>query len=442
MIRAACTRSRSHVRASTLFQPLLSPYSDSRENSATSNKDPIGPKFWYAARNAHTFPQQVPISSTFSLAAATIAANNHAQWHSRRNFSSTTSAAAAAANDSPPTSQTTPVPEGGGDTTAANVNVDEALDRLFAEKPEALFDTVVAWEPTWYNVADQAVLSIKFFHDNVGVEYATAIVGVTCLLRLALFPIMIMSQRATSRMAHLNPEMKQLQARFERIQNPSRQDQLQYSNDLKHLFKRYDVNPIRAFIAPIVQLPLFMGMFFGLQKMGKIFPEEFKDGGMFWFPDLTATDPYYILPLLTSVSFFALTELTKHQIASSGDQGQFMVTFMRIMALIMFPIMLNFEASMLCYWTTNNILTLAQTQLLQTASVRKVFGIWDKPKPVPGHEPPSLIQQFQNIAKRMRGEPISDEMRMKEHNRAIDTKNKAYEMMMKAKQRRNNGSSL
>ena len=138
-----------------------------------------------------------------------------------------------------------------------------------------------------------------------------------------------------------------------------------------------------------------------------------------------------------------MTELTKDQMTSAGPpgQGQMMVNFMRLMAFVMFPVMINFESAMLCYWTANNLLTMTQTKLLMTKSVRDVFGIWDRPKPVPGQEAPSLSKQMETIFKKMKGEPASDQERMKQHNRELETKKRAIEMMRQAKERREQESA-
>lgn len=317
-----------------------------------------------------------------------------------------------------------------------NPTVDETLERLFGESGD-ISETVMggdvlvnAWDPTWYNLADQAIVAVNYFHDVTGLQYGWSIIGVTVLLRVALFPIMVMGQRNTSRMAHVQPELRMMQARYEALGSPTRKDQMQFSSNMKKLFQRYDVNPLKSFVAPLVQLPCFMGMFFGLRKMGDIFPQELSTGGILWFPDLTIADPLYALPILTSITFMALTESTKDQMTQGDPKtGLFMLNMMRGMSIIMLPVLFNFHTAMLCYWTANNIITLAQTKLLMVKSVQAYFGIWDRPKPIPGTEAPSIQDQMSKIFKRLKGEPVDDKARMQQHNREI-------ELMKKAKERR------
>jgi YidC/Oxa1 family membrane protein insertase len=317
------------------------------------------------------------------------------------------------------------------DTTPSNV--DDTLNKLFAEQQEALNTTTDAlqtiWEPVWYNLADQAVVAVQSFHDFSGLEYGWSIVGVTILMRLGLFPVMIRAQQTTSRMAHLQPELTQIKNRYEALGAPSRQDQLQFSKTMKALFDKYQVKPMRAFLAPALQLPLFMGMFFGLKKMPSLYPDELSTGGMFWFPDLTASDPLYILPLASSGTFLLLIEMGKDQMmAQDPAKGQLMLNVFRIMSLAMLPVCFNLDSAMLCYWTVNNVVTMGQTAILKAPMVRKQLGIWDPPKPVPGRTPETLTEAVEKLAKRVRGDPLNEKQRMEEHNQAVEAKKKTSQV--------------
>jgi YidC/Oxa1 family membrane protein insertase len=256
--------------------------------------------------------------------------------HSNQRWFSSAGSAGSDNNDTPQ-----PTDEFAASSSSSS-SVDDTLERLFAENQQqdlqiadALTTAMANWEPTWYNVADQAVVAVKAFHDLMGIEYGWSIVGVTILIRLGLFPLMIQSQRTSSRMAHIQPELNQMKDRYEAIGTPSRQEQVQFATKIKALFARYEVKPSRAFIAPVMQIPLFMGMFFGLRKMPNIYPDELATGGMFWFENLNNPDPLYILPVLSGLTFFAVIELGKNDMAAtmSPQQGQIIVNVFRFMSL-------------------------------------------------------------------------------------------------------------
>lgn len=298
--------------------------------------------------------------------------------------------------------------------------------------------TCTAWSPTWYNVADQAVVAVTTMHDLSGLGYGWSIVATTVALRLALFPVLVQAQQAASRMAHVQPELQQLKVRYEKLGSPSRAEQLQFSANMKALFAKYNVNPLKTIVAPLVQLPLFIGMFFGLKKMPGIYPEALSDGGMFWFVDLTVPDPLYILPLVSAVTFMGLIEVGKEQmlLSSPGPQGQFLLNFFRAMAVASLPFCASFEAAMLCYWATNNTITMGQTLVLKSPPVRKYFGIWDPPKPVPGSEPQNLMTSVTNLVKKVQGEAVTDEQKIKKHNQEVEAKQTSFRLTRAAKERR------
>jgi YidC/Oxa1 family membrane protein insertase len=165
--------------------------------------------------------------------------------------------------------------------------------------------------------------------------------------------------------------------------------------------------------------------------MPTIYPDELASGGMFWFPDLTVPDPLYILPLASASTFLLLIELGKDQMmAQNAATGKVMINVFRAMSIVMIPVCVNFESAMLCYWTANNVLTIAQTSLLKHPKVRKAFGIWDPPKPVPGLEPESLAEAASKLVKRIQGQAVSEKQMIEQHNQQVEVKKKARAFQM------------
>jgi len=322
-------------------------------------------------------------------------------------------------------------------TTTTTTTTDAASDAWY-QVADSTTAASVDWTPTWYNLSDQAINMVNRMHDFLGVEYGYAIVATTLCLRFALFPLMVAAQRTTSRMAHLQPELNAIKTQYEQLGSPTRQEQQNFAKNMKALFARYEVKPSRAFLAPLIQMPIFIGMFFGLKKMPTIFPETLSDGGMFWFTDLTVPDPTYILPVVSACTFLGLIELGKEQMLMQqrGPQGAFMLNFFRAMAVMSLPVCINFEASMLVYWVTNNTLTLCQTGFLKQKPVRKYFGIWEPPKPVPGQEDPTAMASISNMIKRAQGEAVTEEQKIQQHNQMVEAKRQSIRMKRAARERR------
>jgi YidC/Oxa1 family membrane protein insertase len=346
---------------------------------------------------------------------------------------------------------TTTVVDGGEDAVGASV--DETLNKLFAEQSslgttttesdawystaENLSDATALWDPTWYNVADNAVIAINTVQQVTGLPYGFSIIVTTAILRIVLFPLMVHAQRAASRMTHVQPELQALKERYERISSPTRSDQMQFSTNMQALFTRYKVNPFQTIIAPVVQIPLFIGMFFGIKKVSTYFPDELKTGGMLWFVDLSVPDPMYILPLMSSATFLLLIELGKDQMLRAGGSSVAMLNVFRFMCVVSLPLVVNFEASMLVYWISNNLLTCCQTLALQTPTLRKQFGILEPPRPPPGSDPnkDSIVASVTDLVNRAQGKAITDAQKIQKHNQEVEAKKVSTRLTRAARER-------
>lgn len=345
---------------------------------------------------------------------------------------------------------------GDNDASSSDASVDSTLEKLFQENQVLQGDaTAEPWVdgaqsvassgldfvPTWYNPADQCLKLIFNVQETFGVEpLALAIIGTTLAVRVFMLPIVVSGQVSASRMAHVNPELMQIRKKFEKIADPSVEDKAKMGQQVRDLFSRYGVKPARSMIAPFVQFPFFMGMFFGLKKMPDYFPEEMANGGMLWFPDLTMSDPNYILPTICFFTFLGTVELGKDQMMASNPQNApMMIMVFRGMSLMMIPICVNFHAGMLCYWTVSNLFTLCQIAFLKLPFVKKAAGIWDAPKPVPGLtavKDEGIMAAADNMLKQMQGKPTNEAGRLKQHNERIENKRKVQELSKNSRERR------
>jgi len=300
-----------------------------------------------------------------------------------------------------------------------------------ASAAETAVETAVAttdglvWESTWWP-QDQMLDFIVYAHGMSGANYAITIGAITLAFRTFMFPMFVKSQRNSSRMAHLKPEMDVLKERIDQLDPKDLQLQQEYAKKMQALFRKYDVNPLGSLVIPLVQMPVFMSMFFALRKMPDYFSTELSDGGILWFTDLAAPDPYMILPVTSALTFLLMMEMGKEQmLATSPQQGKLMLTFFRSIAVVMIPLTMNFSSAVFCYWTVNNTFSFAQSALFKSASVRKSLGIWDTPKPVPGAPKPKgineMLQDFMQNKTKDSGDANLKE-RIEAHNAMIEQK--------------------
>jgi len=291
---------------------------------------------------------------------------------------------------------------------------------------DAATTAVTEFTPTWYNPTDQVVSLLNYVDSLHDMPYAYTIIGSTLFLRAVLLPIFIGGQRNSSRLAHMTPELNVLKTRIERLgKNTDTATQAKYGEEMRALFRKYQCNPLKGLIPPIVQMPIFMSMFFALRKMPDLFQETLSTGGIAWFPDLTSPDPLYILPVASAATFIATIELSKQTIesTSSASQATLMTNVFRGLGVLMIPLTVSFPSAVLSYWVTNNLFSMFQSLAFQQKSIRKVLGIWDPPKKVAGAPEPKGIQETITDMVKSRSEKGSEEEKkekVKKHNEEVE----------------------
>lgn len=154
-------------------------------------------------------------------------------------------------------------------------------------------------------------------HLFLDVPYWQAIALTTLTARVLLFPLNVMIQKSSAKMAIAQPEMNKIQESYSKQDLSNQAVQEQYQSEMKALFQKNNLNPLRGIILPFVQIPLFLSFFFGLRDMGTLVSKSsglllfpgFQTGGAMWFTDLAAADPYMILPCVNALSFLLMVEI-------------------------------------------------------------------------------------------------------------------------------------
>lgn len=307
--------------------------------------------------------------------------------------------------------------------TGITTATESSSTTLSAETTAAIAKQLADFHPTWWP-SDQALALINYIDQTAGMpSYAYAIGTTTLALRLFLFPLFVNGQRNSSRMGHMKPELDALKENLEKMGDKIDQaSQVRHVQHTKALFKKYNCNPAWSIAAPLCSAPIFMSMFFGLRNATELFPDVLANGGMLWFPDLCVPDPYMILPVFSAATFLAMTEVGKEQMmASDPVRGRTMINAFRAMAVVMVPLTMNFNAGVFVYWTVNNTFSFLQAVVLKQPTVKRYFGIWDPPKPVPGQGGGSIIDEIKGMMEKKKPvEPNAlDKDRVKAHNEII-----------------------
>ena len=140
-------------------------------------------------------------------------------------------------------------------------------------------------------------------------------------------------------MAAMRPEMQKVQDAMSNDPNiDDMRTKSKYQQQMMALFKKHQVNPLRAFLWPMAQFPVFIASFLAFKDMGLYYP-DLSTGGTLWFTDLSAPDSMYILPVFNSLSFLAMIEVGADGVQL--DQQKTFKMVMRGLAVAMIPLTLD-----------------------------------------------------------------------------------------------------
>ena len=195
---------------------------------------------------------------------------------------------------------------------------------------------------------------LLYFHQQLGLEWWLSIVLLTALVRTLLFPLTVRQVRSMRAMQELRPELDKIRNKYKDNRQKQQQEQMK-------LFQERKVNPLGGCLPILLQMPIIIGIFYAVRQFGgdplrNIPPEypSFRDGGLFWFQDLSVYDPTLILPILSAVTMLASMEITNK---SMEPQQRWL---MRIMPIGITVFLWRFPAGLFVYWITSNLVTLVQ----------------------------------------------------------------------------------
>ncbi len=183
---------------------------------------------------------------------------------------------------------------------------------------------------------------LDWIHGYVG-NWGWAIILLTVLIKAVFFPLSAASYKSMAKMRVLTPKLMKLKETYA-------DDKQRMNQEMMELYKREKVNPLGGCLPILVQIPVFIALYWVL--LGTV--EMRGAPWLGWITDLSAQDPYYVLPLLMGVSMFIQTKLNP----TPPDPIQAkIVLWMPIVFTVMF---LWFPAGLVLYWTVNNVLSIAQ----------------------------------------------------------------------------------
>ncbi|KAM5234950.1 mitochondrial inner membrane protein OXA1L [Ctenodactylus gundi] len=227
---------------------------------------------------------------------------------------------------------------------------------------------------------------MEYMHVNLGLPWWGAIAACTVLARCLVFPLIVKGQREAAKIHNHLPEIQKFSARIKEAKLAGDHNEFYRASSEMALYqKKHEIKLLRPLILPLTQAPVFISFFIALREMANLPVPSMQTGGLWWFQDLTVSDPLYLLPLAVTATMWGVLELGAETGVQSSDL-QWMRSVIRVMPLAVLPITIHFPAGVFVYWLSSNMFSLVQVSCLRIPGVRTMLKI--PPRVV--HDPDKL----------------------------------------------------
>ena len=229
-------------------------------------------------------------------------------------------------------------------STSAELYVGPKIqDDLEAISPN--LDLVVDYGWLWW-IAQPLFWLLKTMYAMVG-NWGTAIILVTLCVKAFFFYPSAISYRSMAKMRALAPEIAKLKERYG-------DDRQKMSTGMMELYKREKANPLSGCFPILIQMPVFIGLYWMLMESVELRHAPF----MLWITDLSVNDPTYILPILMGASMFV------QQLLNPTPPDPMQAKIMKMLPIVFTFFFLWFPAGLVLYWVVNNILSITQQYII------------------------------------------------------------------------------
>ena len=194
---------------------------------------------------------------------------------------------------------------------------------------------------------------LEFFHNIVG-NWGWAIVLLTILVKLILWPLSAKSYRSMAKMRVIAPEMQRMKEEFG-------DDRMRFSQEMMALYKREQVNPLSGCLPLLMQMPIFLALYWVLMESVELRHAPW----ILWIQDLSAMDPWFILPLVMGATMYF------QQMLNPQPTDPMQAKVFRLMPIIFTVFLLFFPAGLVLYWIVNNLITIAQQWFINKSAEKQ-----------------------------------------------------------------------
>ena len=216
---------------------------------------------------------------------------------------------------------------------------------LISRAPDLELTIDMGW--FWF-LAQPLMMLLSMINALVG-NWGVSIILLTILIKLLLWPVSAKGFSSMAKMRAAGPKLKEIQERY-------KDDRAKLGTEMMALYKKEGINPAGGCFPLLLQMPVFIAFFFCLRESVELRHESF----FFWIQDLSAPDPFFILPVIFAALMYLTQQLNPQPPGMDPTQAQIM-KFMPVMIAAIFIIM---PAGLVLYSVANSAISLVQQRAM------------------------------------------------------------------------------
>jgi YidC/Oxa1 family membrane protein insertase len=211
----------------------------------------------------------------------------------------------------------------------------------------------------WAIISKPLFLLLHWLHGHIVGNWGWAILILTLMLNILMLPTRVMMMRSSLKMQRIQPQMDAIKARYAKYKatDPKRQEMNKEVFDLQ---KKEGVNMFGGCLPMLLQWPLLFGFYRMLSNV-----IELRQAHWLWLPDLSAPDPYHILPIFFIISMFAVQWLTPSPGVDPQQQKMMALTMPAVFGFMTW----NIGSGLALYWACSNVLGIVQQSVMNRTSL-------------------------------------------------------------------------
>ena len=206
----------------------------------------------------------------------------------------------------------------------------------------------------WGLISRPLFLWLKWTYKHIYPNWGWAIVIQTLIITVALLPLRITQMKSMLKMQRIQPQIKSIQEKYKKysLRDPRK---AAMNEEISALYKKEGVNPAGGCLPLLIQFPFLIAYY---RMLGIAL--DLRHAHWLWISDLSARDPYFLLPIIMVVSMFLMQRMTPQTGMDPAQQRMMTVMMPLMMGFIFF----NLAAGLNLYYTESNLISIAQQAIM------------------------------------------------------------------------------